>query len=99
MGLSATRIRSIERRDRLVLISALSVIILTLLGATGEQLGMDRYMKANTVKYRTHSLFRQGCYYYSRLPNMKDEERREFLDVFSTLLLEQKSLHEILWVI
>ncbi|MCZ6803833.1 MAG: IS4 family transposase, partial [Proteobacteria bacterium] len=60
--MSETTIASVERRDRLLRISALSVIILTLPGAAGEKSGMDRAMKANTVTYRTHSLFRQGCY-------------------------------------
>lgn len=99
MGLAETRISSVERRDRLLLISALSVIILTLLGAAGEQLGMDRRMKANTVKHRTHSLFRQGCYYYSRLSTMKTDELSAFLNAFTALLLERKVLNEILWVI
>jgi len=99
MGLSETTIRSTKRRDRLLLISALSVLILTLLGAAGEQLGMDRYMKANTVKHRTHSLFRQGCYYFSKIPTMKLSELKDILDAFSQLLLEHKSLQNILWVI
>ena len=33
---------------------------LSLLGAAGERIGYDRWLKANTVKRRTHSLFRQG---------------------------------------
>ena len=64
MGLSETSIQCPEKRDRILLVSALAVIFLTLLGAVGEKLGMDRYLKANTVKHRTLSLFRQGCYYY-----------------------------------
>jgi hypothetical protein len=62
MGLSGTSISDPNRRHRLLLISALAVVILTLLGATGEKLGMDRYVKVNTVKRRTLSLFRQGCH-------------------------------------
>ena len=38
---------------------SLSIALLTLLGAAGESLGYDRWLKANTVKTRTHSLFRQ----------------------------------------
>ena len=49
------------RRDRLLLISAFATALLTLLGAVGEALGMDRFLKSNTSKTRTHSLFRQGC--------------------------------------
>ena len=43
-----------------MLISALAIAVLSLLGATGERIGYDRWLKANTVKRRTHSLFRQG---------------------------------------
>jgi len=89
MGLSETTIGSVERRDRLLLISALSVVILTLLGAAGEKLGRDRAMKANTVTYRTHSLFRQGCYYYSRLAMMKPDKLKQLRHTFSTFFLEK----------
>ena len=99
MGLSETTIGSVERRDRLLLLSALSVVILTLLGAAGEKLGMDKAMKANTVTYRTHSLFRQGCYYYSKLATMKTDELKQLLNTFSTFLFEKKSLQDVLWVI
>ena len=60
MGMSSMRISRPERRDRLLLLSALSIALLTMLGAAGESLGYDRWLKANTVKRRTHSLFRQG---------------------------------------
>lgn len=76
LGLSATHVRDVNRRDRLLLICAMAMTLLTLLGAAGESLGMDRMLKANTVKKRTHSLFRQGCHYYAAIPNMK----RELLD-------------------
>lgn len=99
MGLSETTIGSVARRDRLLLISALSVIILTLLGAAGEKSGMDRDMKANTVTYRTHSLFRQGCYYYNRLATMETDELKQLLCAFSAFFLEKKSLQDVLWVI
>jgi len=76
LGLSATHVRDVNRRDRLLLICAMAMTLLTLLGAAGESLGMDRMLKANTAKKRTHSLFRQGCHYYAAIPNMK----REILD-------------------
>ena len=50
MGLSATRIGEPMRRDRLLLISAFATALLTLLGAVGERLGMDRLLKSNTSK-------------------------------------------------
>jgi hypothetical protein len=63
MGLSSTRIGEPTRRDRLLLVSAFAMALLTLLGATGESLGMDRLLKSNTSKSRSHSgcLVRAAC--------------------------------------
>jgi hypothetical protein len=72
MGLSSTRIGEPMRRDRLLLVSAFATALLTLLGAVGESLGMDRLLKSNTSKTRTHSLFRQGCMLYDLIPNMPE---------------------------
>jgi hypothetical protein len=43
-----------------------------MLGAAGESLGMDRLLKSNTAKTRTHSLFRQGCMLYELIPTMPE---------------------------
>lgn len=94
MGLSTTRISTPERRDRMLLISALTVVLLTLLGAAGEDLGMDRMLKANTVKTRTHSLFRQGCMLYELLENMPLVRRRPLLKRFGEMMLEQNALRQ-----
>ncbi len=61
MGLSVQRIADPQRRDRLLLLNAFAIVLLTMLGAAGEGLGMDRHLKSNTAKHRTHSPFRQGC--------------------------------------
>jgi hypothetical protein len=61
MGMAEIRITEPDRRDRLLLISAFAMALLTMLGTAGESLGMDRLLKSNTSKTRTHSLFRQGC--------------------------------------
>ena len=61
MGLGSMRVSTPDRRDRLWLINAFAVVLLTLLGAAGEQLGYDRHLKTNTTKRRTHSLFRRGA--------------------------------------
>jgi hypothetical protein len=73
MGLSATHIGVPARRDRLLLLGAISHALLTLLGAAGETCGLDSRLKANTVKTRTMSLFNQGCCWYRMIPNMRDE--------------------------
>jgi hypothetical protein len=72
MGLAVTRIGKPTRRDRLLLINAFAIVLLTLLGAAGESLGMDRLLKSNTAKTRTHSLFRQGCMLYELIPTMPE---------------------------
>ena len=72
MGLSAVRVGDPRRRDRLLLVGAFATALPTLLGAAGESLGMDRLLKANTSKARTHSLFRQGCMLYDLIPTMPE---------------------------
>jgi hypothetical protein len=82
MGLSATRIGEPMRRDRLLLIGAFATALLTLLGEAGESLGMDRLLKSNTTKTRTHSLFRQGCMLYELIPNMPEHRLKPLMDRF-----------------
>ena len=89
MGLSATHISDSKRRDRLLLAASLATVFLTLLGAAGESMGLDRMLKANTVKKRTHSLFRQGSLYFDKLPNMKPDLRNDLLKMFGQLLHQQ----------
>ncbi len=99
MGLSSTRVGIPERRDRLLLLSAVAVALLTLLGAAGENVGFDRYLKANTVKRRTHSLFTQGCYYYGAIPNMPAGELKLLMDEFARLLSEQPAFNQLFGVL
>jgi hypothetical protein len=63
LGSRLARIRDSARRDRMCFIIAVATALLTLLGAAVEKLGLDRFLRANTVKRRTHSLFRQGREY------------------------------------
>lgn len=99
MGLRATHIRSEARRDRLLMLLALAHAFLTLLGAASERTGMDAYLKVNTVKRRTHSLFRQGSYWYSCIPTMRDEWFENIMRAFADVLLEHQELDEILGTI
>jgi len=86
MGMSALRISDPQRRDRLLLLNALAVVLLTLLGAAGESLGLDRLLKADTSKRRTHSLFRQGCLLYDLIPNMPEQRLRPLIAKYAELL-------------
>ncbi len=86
MGLSWTRVSTPGRRDRLLLVSALAIAFLTILGAAGEAIGIDKYFKTNTSKKRQYSLFRQGCDYFDFFPGMKEERARLLIEKFSELL-------------
>jgi hypothetical protein len=89
MGMGSMHVNSPDRRDRLWLINAFAVVLLTLLGAAGEALGFDRMLKTNTAKRRVHSLFRQGCILYDLIPMMPEVRLRTLMQRFSQMLLEQ----------
>ncbi|WP_436606526.1 IS4 family transposase [Sorangium sp. So ce1036] len=91
MGLSATNIRDAARRDRLLLLVAMAHTLLTLLGAASEASGLDRTLKVNTVKKRTHSLYRQGLYWYHCIPTMREEWLRRLVDAFDRIVREHAS--------
>ena len=95
MGMGTIHVKSPERRDRLWLINAFAVVLLTLLGAAGEALGYDRMLKTNTAKHRTHSLFRQGCMLYDFLPTMRDDWLVPLMQRFSLMLAEQPLFADI----
>ena len=82
------RISAPARRDRLWLIAALAIALLTPLGAAGEALGYDRHFKTNTAKRRTVSLFRQGCMLYELILTMPEQRLLSLLERF-TAELEQ----------
>lgn len=99
MGLKATSIKRPDRRDRLLLIAALAHAFLTLLGAAGEQLGWDRQLKANTVKRRTLSLYRQGLCWYQAIPAMGEGRLRTLMSAFERLLLAQPVFRKVCGVL
>jgi hypothetical protein len=86
LGLSATHIGTPARRDRLLLLIAVAQALLTLLGAAVEDEGLARHTKANTVKRRTHSLYRQGCMWYQLLPTLRDDWFRPLMRRFGELV-------------
>lgn len=89
MGMASIRVSTPARRDRLWLLNALAVALLTLLGAAGEALGYDRYLKSNTTKRRTHSLFRQGTMLYDLMPNMPEQQLVPLVERFAAMLADQ----------
>ena len=99
MGLSDTRIGDPARRDRMLLISAIAIALLTILGAAGEAIGIDRYLKANTVKKRTISLLNQGLMHYGALPKMKLDMLEPLMAKFGELLRGHAVFREVFGLI
>ena len=88
MGMGSIHVSTPARRDRLWLLNAFAIVLLTLLGAAGEALGYDRLLKSNTAKHRTHSLFRQGCMLYELIPTMPELRLLPLVERFATMLAE-----------
>jgi hypothetical protein len=88
MGMGSIRVSTPDRRDRLWLLNAFAVALLTLLGAAGEALGYDRYLKSNKTKRRTHSLFRQGCMLYKLIPTMPELRLLRLIERLAAMLAE-----------
>jgi hypothetical protein len=86
MGLGEVRVSTPARRDRLWLINAFAVALLTLLGAAGEALGFDRLLKSNTTQRRTHSLLRQGIMLYQLIPTMPEHRLLPLVEKFAEML-------------
>jgi hypothetical protein len=95
MGMGAMHVSTPDRRDRLWLINALAVVLLTLLGTAGETLGYDRHLKSNTSTRRTHSLFRQGSMLYELIPTMPDHRLLPPVEQFARMLVAQPVFREM----
>ena len=94
MGMGSVHVRSPERRDRLWLLSAFAIALLTLLGTAGETLGYDRDLRTSTTSRRTHSLFRQGCMLYQLIPTMPEHRLRPLIESFVELVASQPAFTE-----
>src|ERR1700712_1969405 len=53
----------------------------------GREPGMDRLLKSNTAKTRTHSLFRQGCMFYELIPNMPQHRLLPLMQRFAEMMV------------
>ena len=57
---------------------------------------MSRRLKANTVKSRVHSLYRQGQTYLQLLPTMPEIQSEKLLRRFLELLLQHAKTSKLL---
>ena len=79
--------------------SAIAIALLTILGAAGEAIGIDKYLKTNTVKRRTLSLLNQGLFHYAALPRMKEERAEALMAKFGELLRGHRVFREVFGLI
>ena len=77
----------------------MATALLTLLGAAGESLGEDRMLRANTQKTRTHSLLRQGLYYFAALATWPEERSARLLTRFALHLSLQPFCSQIFAIV
>lgn len=94
-GLESTRTPTPERGDRLLLLSAIAIALMTLLGRAGESLGYDRGLRAHTVQRRTPSLFRQGLMLYELIPTLPERRLRPLRQRFGEILLEHQAMRVV----
>lgn len=99
LGLKKIHTKSMEKRNKLILVASLAILLMTLLGAAGDAAGLEKYIKANTEKKRTYSFFRQGQIYYDLLLGMKTERLRLLIRMFNKLLLEHQLFRTVLGVL
>jgi hypothetical protein len=55
--------------------------------------------RSTRVKYRTHSLFHQGSYWYGRIATMREAWLVSLMNAFAEILAEQTEMTDILGVI
>jgi hypothetical protein len=99
MGLSMTRIKNPGRRDKLLFLAAMAHVLFTMLGMAAERSGYDRYLKTNTSKKRTDSLYRQGVMVYTFIPNMRKDDLIPLIQAFGEVLLETRVTKEVYGVV
>ena len=78
------------------MLNALVIALLTLPGAAGEALGYDRFLKSNTTRRRTRSLFTQGYMLYDLIPNMPAQRLTPLIERLAEMLTEQTVFTDIL---
>ncbi len=59
---------------------------------------MDRHLKSNTSKTRTHSLFRQGCMLYDLIPNMPEVRLRPLMQHFAEVMQRSSAVQNLVAV-
>jgi hypothetical protein len=86
LGMEDTRISEPERRDKLLLVNSLAILVLTTLGTAGEETKLDKKIKPTTAKRRTHSVFQQGRILLKMILTMRDAWFTPLISRFEELI-------------
>lgn len=95
-ALRQRHVRSPQRRDKLILLFALAQTLLTLLGEASELAGYDKRLRVNTAKKRTHSLFRQGQYWFEALPALSPEKAAPLLAALGPVVQQHELMRRLM---
>lgn len=87
------------RRDIKDAIHADSLDVLAAGDAKNLRFGMDRHLKSNTAKHRTHSLFKQRCMLYELIPNMPEVRLRPLIARFREYLSQHGAFNQTFAVV
>jgi transposase len=98
-GIEYVRTRACDRRDRLLFVGAIAVVLLTLLGAAGESIGFQKFLFATSKKKRQLSLIRQGMQWYCAIPNMPEHRLTPLIEAFAKTIMEYKFFNDIFFVV
>lgn len=99
LGLKEAQIKKPERRDRLFLIGVLGMSFATILGQAGEDVGLDKRLKATNTKKRMYSLTNQGIQWFRRLPTLNEPHLVLLLGRFEELLSQIPFTRRILGIL
>ena len=83
----------------MLMLRAFAVVLMTLLGAAGEDVGVDKYLKASSTKKRTLALIRQGHMWYQRIETMRDEWFEPLIRRYGELLQQYGSFKRVFEVV
>lgn len=97
LGLKQTIITRHDRRDMLFLLAVLAHALLTLLGKTGQELGMERMLGATRPKQL--SLFWHGPLLWGLLSTLREDRLRALVRRFGELLRQHVIFTGILGVL
>jgi hypothetical protein len=82
-----------------LLLIAFGILLLTILGAIGESLRIDRQLRTSTAKRCVYSQFRQGCLLYEIIPKMPEQRLGPLFERYQELLRQDRTFSEVFGIV